>query len=407
MKNKWILHLDIDSFFASVEILQNPSLRGKPVVVGGMPYERGVASTASYEARKYGVHSGMPLKKAYELCPNCIFLRGSYHLYKEFSEKFFSLLSRYTPDIEEASLDEAYLDLTHCNLLYPSIPSQAKKIKEEVEKELKIGISASLASNKLLAKLGTSKAKPGGFIYIEPGKEVEFLGELTIDKLPGIGLKTQMIFTMMGVDRIKDLWEISKETLKSLFGISGYEIFFQSRGIDERIVEREFIPKSMSRETTFLEDLWDREMILAHFAYLSDRLASSLREESLSSFTVEIKVRLSDFTTYTRRQSLISPTQDMYKIYEIAKKLYLKNFYSSPFPLRLVGVRASDLVREINLHLFEENFLKRENLMKSLDTVRRRFGFGSVITAIESRLEEIYEFEQRRGFTLKTASLTK
>jgi len=171
MKRRCIVHIDIDAFFAAVEELLNPSLKGKPVIVGGLPHERGVASTANYEARKYGVHSGMPLAKAYRLCPQGVFVRGNYRVYSAFSKKMFSVLSQYTPDVEEASLDEAYLDLTRCRTLYSSLSRTVQEIKNRVEKQLGIPVSVGVGPNKLLAKLATNKAKPGGLVDIRPGRE--------------------------------------------------------------------------------------------------------------------------------------------------------------------------------------------------------------------------------------------
>ncbi len=229
-----VLHLDIDAFFAAVEVLMDPSLRGKPVVVGGMPWERGVVSTASYEARKYGVRSGMPLRRAGELCPNCVFLRGHFQVYREFSEKFFRLLYRYTPYILPASLDEAYLDLSSLTLLYPDLLSYARRIKEEVERDLGLSISGGLARNRLLAKLATERAKPGGFFVLRPEDEENFLGELPMEALPGIGHKTREVLLRLGIKKVRDLRGLSLKALRSLFGLHGEYLYYASRGEDVR-----------------------------------------------------------------------------------------------------------------------------------------------------------------------------
>jgi len=402
-----IVHIDIDAFFAAVEELLDPSLKGKPVIVGGLPHERGVASTASYEARRYGVHSGMPLRKAYQLCPQGIFIRGNYQIYKVFSEKFFRILSEYTPDVEEASLDEAYLELTRCRPLYSSFSSTAHKIKQRVEKELGLKVSVGVAPNKILAKLATKRAKPGGFFEIEQGREEEFLGNMGIECLPGIGPKTQVILRMLNIHKIGDLWELPRSTLRSLFGLEGEEIFLQSRGIDSRPVIDHSIPKSISRETTFLQDLWDRRLLLAHLAYLCDRLTIPLREEHLFAHIIEVKVRYSDFKTEARRRLLLTPLQEMAAIFKIAQELFLQLFSSSRLALRLVGVKASDLVRARPLSLFEPYSERKEQLALAVDQVREKYGFGSLLTVRERMLEAIYEFERKRGFVLKTASLTK
>ena len=407
MKRRCIVHIDIDAFFAAVEELLNPSLKGKPVIVGGLPHERGVASTASYEARKYGVHSGMPLHKAYQLCPHGIFLRGNYQIYRAFSEKFFRLLSRYTPDVEEASLDEAYLDLTRCRPLYSSFSHAIREIKQRVEKELGLTVSVGMGPNKILAKLATNRAKPGGLFEVEPGRTEEFLKDLGIESLPGIGPKTQTILRMLNVNKIGDLWGLQRATLRSLFGLNGEELYLQSRGIDTRPLVSASVPKSISRETTFLEDIWDRRLLLAHLAYLCDRLALPLRKGRLFAHIIEVKVRYSDFKTEVRRCLLPNPLQEMGKIYRIAQELFLRFFSSSRLSLRLVGVKASDLVRGRPLSLFEPYSERPERLGLAVDEVREKYGFGSLLTAREKMLDSLYTFERERGFVLKTASLTK
>lgn len=407
MKRRFIVHIDIDAFFAAVEVLLDPSLKSKPLIVGGLPHERGVASTASYEARKYGVHSGMPLRKAYQLCPNGIFIRGNYQIYKTFSEKFFHLLSRYTPDVEEASLDEAYLELTRCRPLYSSFSRTVREIKQEVERKLGLTVSVGAGPSKLLAKLATTKAKPGGFFEIEPDREEEFLRNLGIESLPGIGPKAQVILRMLNIHKIGDLWTLPRATLHSLFGLNGDELYLQSRGIDSRPVTSVSVPKSVSRETTFLEDLWDKRLLLAHLAYLCDRLTLPLRQGGLFAHIIEIKVRYSDFKTEARRRLLLTPLQEMEKIYRIAQDLFLQLFSSSRLSLRLVGVKASGLVRSRPLSLFERYSERQERLGFAVDQVREKYGFGSLLTVREKMLESLYGFEKKRGFILKTASLTK
>jgi len=407
MKRRFIVHIDIDAFFAAVEVLLDPSLKGKPLIVGGLPHERGVASTASYEAREYGVHSGMPLRKAYQLCPNGIFVRGSYQIYRTFSEKFFHLLSRYTPDVEEASLDEAYLELTRCRPLYSSFSRTVREIKQEVERKLGLAVSIGAGPSKLLAKLATTKAKPGGLFEIEPDREEEFLKNLGIASLPGIGPKAQVILQMLNIHKIGDLWALPRATLHSLFGLNGDELYLQSRGIDSRPVASVSVSKSVSRETTFLEDLWDKRLLLAHLAYLCDRLTLALRQGGLFAHIIEVKVRYSDFKTEARRHLLLMPLQEMEKIYRIAHDLFLQLFSPSRLSLRLVGVKASELVQSRPLSLFEPYSERQERLGFAVDQVREKYGFGSLLTVREKMLESLYGFEKKRGFILKTASLTK
>jgi len=404
---RYIVHIDIDAFFASVEVLLNPALKGLPVVVGGLPHERGVASTCSYEARRYGVHSGMPLRKAHQLCPQGVFIRGNYQVYQAFSEKFFRILHEYTPDVEDASLDEAYLELTRCRHLYASFSGAAREIKSRVERELGITVSVGAGPNKILAKLATKRAKPAGFFEVEPGREEEFLRTLGIEALPGIGPKSQAILRMLNIQRLGDLWGLPRTTLRALFGLEGEELFLQSRGIDCRPVVTRTVPKSVSRETTFLQDLWDKRLLLAHLAYLCDRLTLGLRQGCLYAHIIEVKVRTSDFKTEVRRRLLLTPRQGMGDIFRISQELFLDLVGRTRLSLRLVGVKAADLVRSRPLSLYEPDSDRGERLGEAVDQVRDKYGFGSVLTARERMLDPLYAFEPRRGFVLKTASLTR
>ncbi len=406
-KRRYVVHVDLDAFFASVEVLLNPALKGKPVVVGGLPHERGVASTCSYEARKYGVHSGMPLRQCYKLCPQAVFVRGNYHIYQAFSEKFFQILHKYTPDVEEASLDEAYLEFTRCGHLYPSFSEAAREIKRRVEKELGLGVSVGAASNKILAKLATRKAKPGGFFELPPGEEQEFLRELDISEIPGIGPRAQVMLRLLNVHKIADLWRVPLATLRSLFGVMGDELYLLSRGVDFRPLAVREKPKSFSRETTFLQDIWDRDLLLAHLAYLCDRLALSLRQEKYYARVVEVKARYSDFKTVSKRRVLGMPVQETNRIYRVAEELFLELWEGSRLALRLVGVKGSELVEERHLSLFELYSEREERLCQALDRVREKYGFNALLTVREKMLSEVYEEDRSRGFVLKTASLTR
>ncbi len=404
---RYIIHVDIDAFFASVEVLLDPTLKGKPVVVGGLPHERGVASTCSYEARKFGVHSGMPLRKCYELCPQAVFVRGNHHVYRTFSDGFFRILHEFTPDVEEASLDEAFLDLSRCGRMYPSFRETALELKRRVKDELGISVSVGAASNKVLAKLATGRAKPAGFFEIEEGRELEYLGPLPIEELPGIGPKTQVVLRMMNIQTIGDLWKLPRPTLRTLFGQSGEEIYLQSRGIDARPLTAPGRPKSISRETTFPEDIWDRDLLLAHLAYLCDRLAATLREDDLYAHVIEVKARYSDFKTEGRRRLFVSPLREMDRIYPVAEELFLELISGSRLALRLVGVKASELAEDRPLELFERYSERPEKLGRALDSVREKHGFGAVLTAREKMLDSCYARDKDRGYVLKTASLTK
>ena len=404
---RYIVHVDIDAFFAAVEVLLDPSLAGKPVIVGGLPHERGVASTCSYEARKFGVHSGMPLRECYRLCPEGVFVRGNYHVYEAFSERFFRVLHAATPDVEEASLDEAYLELTRCGHLSPSFTAAARELKRRVEREIGVTVSVGAAPNKILAKLATGRAKPAGFFEIREGEETAYLRDLGIEALPGIGPKAQVVLRLMNIHKIGQLWDLPRATLHTLFGAGGEDIYLQSRGIDSRPLVTRTLPKSVSRETTFLEDLWDKRLLLAHLAYLCDRLTLALREDRLYAHVIEVKARTADFKTEIKRRLVLSPLQEMGKIYKIAEELFLELVAGSRLALRLVGVKASELVRVRPLALFEPYSERPERLGGAIDRVRDKYGFGAVLTARERMLDGVYASDPRRGYVLKTASLTK
>jgi len=266
MKAPFVLHIDIDAFFAAVEVMLNPRLKGKPIIIGGMPDERGVVSTASYEARQYGVHSGMALRTAGQKCPHGIFLRGRYHVYSRVSKKFTDCLHRFSPRVEAASIDEAYVDLSGTRYLHPSVYAMAGKIKRSVEQETGLTVSAGLGFSKLGAKLATEAAKPGGFFFV--GDEKTFISNLSLEKIPGIGSHTLLILQAMGIKRVRELERsypsIWKRTIAPHF-------YSQSRYPGPR--RRRPKTKSFSRETTFPEDISDRDMIVSHLAYLVDRLS--------------------------------------------------------------------------------------------------------------------------------------
>ncbi len=309
--------------------------------------------------------------------------------------------------MEEASLDEAYLEFTRCGHLYPSFSEVAREIKNRVEKELGLGVSVGAASNKILAKLATRKAKPGGFFELPPGEEQEFLRELDISEIPGIGPRAQVMLRLLNVHKIADLWRVPLGTLRSLFGVMGDELYLLSRGVDFRPLAVREKPKSFSRETTFLQDIWDRDLLLAHLAYLCDRLALSLRQEKYYARVVEVKARYSDFKTVSKRRVLGMPVQETNRIYRVAEELFLELWEGSRLALRLVGVKGSELVEERHLSLFELYSEREERLCQALDRVREKYGFNALLTVREKMLSEVYEEDRSRGFVLKTASLTR
>jgi len=395
MKVPSVLHIDIDAFFASVEVLLNPSLKGKPVIIGGMPTERGVVSTASYEARKFGVHSGMPLRTAAQKCPQGIFLRGRYHVYSQISDRFMETLRRFSPHVDVSSIDEAYMDLSGMSYLYPSVYDLAEQIKFEVQRETGVQVSMGLGFSKLGAKLATEVAKPGNIFFIRD--ERDFIDNLWLEKIPGIGKHTLLILQGLGVKRVKELkttypalWK--KHIAPHIFASSVYPSHHEPR------------TKSFSRETTFPVDISDREFLMSHLAYLVGRLSVYLVQHKLYAGRIEVKVRFRDFSTFTKRISLDFPTFSYEAMWKRAIYLLDCLLKSKKLPLRLVGVKVEDISEQRDILPFVS--LKGEHLTSGVSDIKKRFGFSSIFTARELLLEKLYKVE-REGVVLKTASLTK
>ncbi|MCP4156165.1 MAG: DNA polymerase IV [bacterium] len=395
MNTPFVLHIDIDAFFAAVEVMLNPQLRGKPVIIGGMPDERGVVSTASYEARQYGVHSGMALRTAGQKCPHGVFLRGRHQVYSRVSDSFVACLRRFSPRVEAVSIDEAYMDLSGCSYLSASVYDLAERIKQAVERETGLSVSGGLAFSKLGAKLATEMAKPGGLFFV--GDESTFIENLSLEKVPGIGQHTLLILNGMGIRRVKELERVYPAIWKRLIAP---HLYSRSRYPAQRAAKT----KSFSRETTFREDISDKDMIISHLAYLVDRLSVYLIEKKYYAGRVEVKIRFSDFSTFTKRMMLPFPTFGYSNIWEVALSLLEKLMRKKRLPARLVGVKVEDIVRHRDIMPFIS--IRSEQLSQGVSDIKKRFGFSSIFTARELMLEKIYPVE-RDSIVLKTASLTK
>ena len=394
MKAPSVLHLDIDAFFAAVEEALEPALRGRPLIVGGLAHERGVVCTASYAARRFGVHSGMALRTAAKKCPQAVFRRGRYHLYSRISGQFFACLRRFSPRIEEVSVDEAYVDVGGSRYLCASVYELAARVKDAAERETGLKISAGLGRTRMGAKLACEAAKPGGLFWLHD--EEEFISQLTLDKVPGVGPQTYFVLQGLGMRRGREL--------KVKYPAMWRKIFAgQTAGGMER--ERPApASRSLSRETTFPEDIREPGMLHSHLAYLLDRLAVQLLREKLFAGRVEVKVRFSDFSTFCQRAALPFPTYSYFHLWQSALPLLRSLLVKKDLPLRLVGVKVEDLqaVRDI-LPFFS---LRDEKMTAAIGSVKERFGFSSLRNARSMLLEELYPVE-REGMVLKTASLTK
>ena len=386
-KNRKILHVDMDAFFVSVEETLDPSLKGKPVVVGGDPNGRGVAAAASYEARKFGIHSAMPLAQARRLCPHAIFLRGSHKSYSEFSARIFELLENWSPRVEPMSLDEAYIDLTGCERLFGPAPEVAEKIRDEIKIELGINASIGIATNKLLAKVGSAHAKPNGMLRILPGREREFLAPLGIDRIPGIGPKSGTQLRRMGIKTVNDLTVIPRQLLEEVFGKWGTSLYFKSRGIcDSQVLKRDDT-RSISRETTFDDDSIDPAFLESALSALVEKATAQLRESDLHTRCVTLKLRYSDFTTVTRSRTLVETANGDCVIYTVVSDLFRKLF-TRRSRIRLIGVALTSLTSAASaqMDLFDHIDKQRQKrLYQGIDSIRDKYGFGSILRAASYR----------------------
>jgi DNA polymerase IV len=402
-----IMHIDLDAFFVSVEQTLNPELKGKQVVVGGKPDRRGVVAAASYEARAFGLHSGMPLLTAVRLCPQAIFIEGNYHHYSEASHKFMAILADFSPFLEPAGIDEAYLDVTGFESLHGTIRQMAFKIKKRVKDELGLVASIGIASCKIVAKVASDHSKPDGLVEVPAGQEADFLAPLPINKLPGIGKKTEQVLTGLGIKTLGELAKMRPSTLKNRFGTFGEELHRLARGIDDRAVLPPGEAKSISRETTFPEDISDHEFLMATLRYLTERVGADLREQGKQARCVAIKVRYEDFTTITRQRTLRQTTDTDQAIFQTGAELLQVALTADKRPIHLIGIGVSHLNEPAGqLSLLEVTDRRLEKLNKTIDRIRDKYGFTAIQTGRTLHLKDI--FPERSGeYTLPTPSLSR
>ena len=383
---KTIFHVDMDAFFVSVEEIFDPSLKGKPVVVGGRPDQRGVVSAASYAARKFGVHSAMPLRTAYKHCPQAIFLDGHPERYREYSHKVYEILQRFSPVVEMASIDEAYLDLTGTERLLGPPLKAAHRLHDTMKRETGLNCSVGIAQSRLVAKVSSDQAKPNGLLWIQPGEEARFLAPLDVRKIPGVGKVTEKNLNALGIRKVGDLAKLGEAFLESRFGKWGLALAGKARGADaggwfDSEIGAEDDPKSISHEHTFDEDTPDAVRIDSTLARLSEKVGRRLREHRLFTRTVQLKLRYSDFSTITRAHTLDHATDIDIELLEHARALFLKNWNGRP--VRLIGVHAGSLESEEGqLSLLESGRQERwRKALEAVDRLRDRFGESSVSLA--------------------------
>jgi len=382
---KTYFHLDMDAFFVSVEELFDPSLKGKPVVVGGRANERGVVSAASYAARKFGVHSAMPLRTAYKLCPHAIFLEGHRDRYVEYSHKVYDVLRQYSPRVAMASIDEAYLDMTGTERLHGPPLEAAHKLHQAVGAATGLNCSIGIAAARMVAKVASDQAKPNGVLWIIPGQEASFLAPLDVRKIPGVGKVTEKNLHASGIRKVGDLAALDAKVLEQRFGQWGLALAGKAHGADAggwfagEIGDRES-PKSVSHEHTFSTDTATPTELDAILVRLSEMVARRLRDHDLFTRTIQIKLRYSDFSTFTRSRTLDHATQIDTELSAAARDLFHKNWTGKP--IRLLGVYAQSLESaegQTDL-LAEPRADGWRRALAAVDKIRGKYGDDGIIS---------------------------
>lgn len=384
-------HVDMDAFFVSVEELFDPSLNGKPVVVGGRPDERGVVSAASYAARKFGVHSAMPLRTAYRLCPQAIFLDGHPERYRDCSQKVYEVLRSFSPLVEMASIDEAYLDMTGTERLHGPPLEAAHKLHARMKEQTRLNCSVGIAASRLVAKISSDQAKPNGVLWVIAGREAAFLAPLDVRKVPGVGKVTEKNLHVLGIRKVGDLARLDDGFLEQRFGKWGMALAGKSRGMDaggwfDSEIGEEEGPKSISHEHTFSKDTADVAQIESTLARLSEMVGRRLREHGLSARTVQLKLRYSDFSTITRAHSLARGTQLDTELFDEVRELFRRNWQAG-MTVRLLGVHVSgwaDGEEQMDL-MGEGRHEKWKQALAAADKLRDKFGESAVSLAAGMR----------------------
>ena len=384
-------HLDMDAFFVSVEELFDPALKGKPVVVGGRPNERGVVSAASYAARKFGVHSAMPLRTAYKLCPQAVFVDGHPDRYRDYSHKVYDVLTGFSPVVEMASIDEAYLDMTGTERLYGPPLAAAHILHERVKKATRLNCSIGIAASRLVAKISSDQAKPNGILWVLAGLEAPFLAPLDVRKVPGVGKVTEKNLHALGIRKVGDLARLDEDFLEQRFGKWGMALAGKSRGLDsggwfDTEIGADEVPKSISHEHTFHEDTADLEQLESTLARLCEMVGRRLREHGLHAGTIQLKLRYTDFSTITRAHTVARPTQIDTELFEEIRDLFRRNWRAGA-AVRLLGVHASgwgEGDRQMGL-VGEERHEKWKGALAAADKMRDKFGESAVSLASSLR----------------------
>ena len=414
-----IFHIDIDAFYASVEEALCPELKGKPVIVGGLPGDRGIVACPNYEARRLGVKTAMPISQARRIAPGAVFLRGNYREYEMYSRQFIEILHNFSPTVQATSLDEAFLDADGCLHFWNYDPRNlARAIKHAIQKEMNITVSIGIASNKLCAKVasdyskktvreftGGTSAAPNGLCVVPLGEEKIFLAPLPVSALPGIGKRTAEVLNSLGIKTVDELANTKIDLLTRILGVVGEHLHNAAEGMGSRkLTNDDHDPKSISRSTTFSEDSNDEEFISSVFFHLSEKVARSLRRHYLAASTIVVKLRYSNgapmhgfrsrrsrfngkFVTYQKSCTLEGPTNSEFEIASTALSLF-KRLWLEKIRVRLVGVGVTNIVDECTqLDFFDHSMIRQAELLKGIDKVRDKFGYRSIYFGIVNRLD--------------------
>lgn len=385
MKSRYIVHADMDAFFASVEQRDNPAYRGKPIVVGADPKKgkgRGVVSTCSYEARAFGICSAMPISQAYDRCPHAVFLPVDIGRYLRVSEEIYAIFDSFTPDVEPVGIDEAFLDITGSYHLFGTPLQTCLQLKSRVRLETGLTISVGLAPIKMAAKIASDLKKPDGMVEVTREHLLDFLRPLEVRKIWGLGPKSEEVLLRTGIKTIGDLANRSARELKNVLGRSGLEYWRLANGIDDRTVEVRRDTRSISNELTFEEDIADRQLIKRALVYLTEKVSDRLRQSGFKCRTVTIKIRLSGFETFTRSNTMVQSSGLFGTLDKEVKRLY-NSFDHRNRKVRLVGVKTSGLVPAgipDDLFFYEEE-MKAEETAKAVDKIKCKFGRHAIYHA--------------------------
>ena len=405
--DKQIFHIDLDAFFVAVERALDPSLVGKPVVVGGELGARGVVVCASYEARPYGLRAGMPLARAQKLCPHAIYLKGRFARYQEVSRMFMDILGDYTPFLEPMGIDEAYMDMTGFDKLYGPLSQVAMDIKARVLRELGVTVSVGIAGSKIAAKVASDQCKPDGLLEIPVGGDASFLAPLAVRKLPGVGEKTAKVLIEWRITTIGELAQVPPATLRRLVGSWGDNLHMWANGEDNSRVSPPGPAKSISRETTFPQDTLDINFLTGTLHYLSERVGAQLRREEKLARRVVLKLRYEDFQTLSRHHTRPRPAFGDEDIFEPGVSLLKRALEQRRSPVRLIGIGVTDFVpRASQLSLLERCDDRSQDLALAVDAIRRKYGFVSIQRGATFCLESHFQVESG-DYLLKTSALSR